>query len=209
MKVVAINGSPHKNGNTNAALEIMAHELNSSGIETELIHVGGESFHGCIGCGRCFKSPEALCAFDDDPLNEVTAKMRAADGFILGSPTYFGGIAGTMKCFLDRAFYSSYGGKFRNKAATVVAVARRSGGVEVVNQLKNYLTLAETIIAPSQYWQAVHGAGPGEITQDEEGIEIIRRNAQGLIWALNMINATKDSVIPPQDEKRARTNFVR
>jgi len=209
MKVIAINGSPNKNGNTAKVLEIMAQVLSSHNIETETAHIGGKLIHGCIGCGKCFKSETSSCVFGDDPVNEVTAKMREADGFILGSPTYFGGIAGTMKCFLDRAFYSSYKGMLRHKAATAVAVARRSGGVEVTSQLKHYLTLAETLIAPSQYWQVVYGAIPGDVTQDAEGIAVITANAKALAWLINMSTQTKDSIVPPHFEKRPRTNFIR
>jgi multimeric flavodoxin WrbA len=147
--------------------------------------------------------------FDNDPVNKVTAKMRAADGYILGSPTYFAGIAGAMKCFLDRAFYSSYNGKLRHKAATVVAVTRRSGGVEVVNQLKHYLTLTEALIAPSQYWQLAHGAVPGDVEKDDEGMAIIKSNAEALAWLLKMSKETKDSITPPDLAKRPRTNFIR
>ncbi|MCL2699323.1 MAG: flavodoxin family protein [Defluviitaleaceae bacterium] len=208
MKVTAINGSPNKNGNTAKALEIMTGELDRLGVETEIIHVGGELIHGCIACGKCFKA-DPKCVFNDDPVNEVTAKLRAADGYILGSPTYFGGIAGAMKCFLDRAFYSSYGsGLLRHKAATVVAVARRSGGVEVVNQLKHYLTLSEALIAPSQYWTLIHGAVPGEIEKDHEGVAVIKRNAEALAWLLKMTKATKVDIQAPEFVKRPRTNFI-
>jgi len=209
MKVIAINGSPRKDGNTAKALEMMSQELSLHGIETEVAHIGGELIHGCIGCGHCYKSENSSCVFNDDPVNEVTAKMREADGYILGSPTYFAGIAGAMKCFLDRAFYSSYNGKLRHKAATVVAVARRSGGVEVVNQLKHYLTLSEALIAPSQYWQVAHGAVPGDVEQDDEGMTIIKENAKALAWVMIMSKATKDSVASPNFVKRPRTNFIR
>lgn len=209
MKVIAINGSPHRDGNTAKALEVMTQELKRHGIETETAHIGGELIHGCVGCGWCFKSEGSRCVFDGDLVNEVTEKMRAADGYILGSPTYYGGIAGAMKCFLDRAFYSSYNGLLRHKAATVVAVARRSGGVEVVNQLKHYLTLTETLITPSQYWQLVHGALPGDVLQDAEGLAVITENAKALAWLLNMSKETKGSIVPPDFVKRPRTSFIR
>ncbi len=209
MKVIAINGSPRKEGNTFTALNIMAEELKKEGIDTEIIHVGKEQMHGCIGCGYCYKSENNHCVFKDDITNEVTDKMRTADGIILGSPTYFGGVAGAFKCFLDRAFYSSYAKvDFRNKVCTAVAVARRSGGVEVYNQLCNYFHLVEAVIPPSQYWVLAHGADEGEILEDHEGIQIIRRNANAMAWQLKMINATKDSIALPYVEKKARTNFI-
>ncbi len=210
MKVVAINGSPRADGNTYTALKTMATQLENEGMEVEIIHIGDKTIHGCTGCGYCFRSENNQCVFKDDMVNEVTQKMREADGIILGSPTYFGGIAGTMKCFLDRAFYTSYGkGYFRNKVATSVATVRRSGGVEVYNQLNNYLALSETITPPSQYWVLGYGANKGEIEQDNEGMQAIRRNANAMAWLLKTIDAGKETIPLPTLEKRERTNFIR
>lgn len=210
MKVIAINGSPKNDGNTATVLRVMAEELEKEGIETEIIQVGHALIHGCIGCGGCFKDPENKCVFKDDLVNEVTAKMREADGLILGSPTYFGGIAGAMKAFLDRAFYSSYSGYFRNKVATAAAVVRRAGGVEVFNQLLNYLNLAETVTPPSQYWGVVYGAAPQEALKDEEGLQVVRRNAGAMAWLLKNAEAGKQAgVALPGTEKKSRTNFIR
>ena len=131
------------------------------GIETETIQIGNRSIRGCIACGRCGKSEGHFCVFDDDCVNEISAKMREADGFILGSPTYYAAIAGTMKSFLDRVFFSS-SRYFRLKVATSVATVRRAGGVDVIHQLNNYLNLAQVVIPPSQYWTMAYGMDKGE-----------------------------------------------
>lgn len=208
MKVIAINGSPRKNGNTNQALKIMADELEQQGIEVEIIQIGHLNIHGCIHCGYCWTSEGNHCVFKDDIVNETAKKMREADGFILGSPTYYAGIAGTMKAFLDRVFFTS-SDYFKYKVATSISVVRRAGGVDVVHQLNNYLNLAQTVVPPSQYWTVAYGMDKGEIIQDEEGIQTIRKNARSMAWLLKIIDAAKENIPVPAEEDHVMTNFIR
>ncbi len=208
MKVIAINGSPRKNGNTNQALKIMADELEQQGIEVEIIQIGHLNIHGCIHCGYCWTSEGNHCVFKDDIVNETAKKMREADGFILGSPTYYAGIAGTMKAFLDRVFFTS-SDYFKYKVATSISVVRRAGGVDVVHQLNNYLNLAQTVMPPSQYWTVAYGMDKGEIIQDEEGIQTIRKNARSMAWLLKIIDAGKENIPVPAEEDQVMTNFIR
>lgn len=208
MKVVAVNGSPRVNGNTGHALNLMAEELQKQGIEVEIIQVGQLDLHGCIACAYCKTSEGNQCVFKEDIVNEAAAKMRAADGFILASPTYYAGIAGTMKAFLDRVFYTS-SGYFKWKVATSVAVVRRAGGVDVVHQLNNYLNLAETVIPPSQYWTVGYGTAKGEVLQDGEGVQTLRKNAGAMAWLLKVMEDGKKKVPYPAAEERVMTNFVR
>lgn len=208
MKVIAINGSPRKNGNTTQALQIMSEELNRQGIEVETLQIGQMEIHGCIGCGYCWTSEGNQCRFKEDIVNEAAKKMREADGFILASPTYYAGIAGTMKAFLDRVFYTS-SGYFRYKVATSISVVRRSGGVNVVHQLNDYLHLAETVLPPSQYWTTVYGMDKGEIHEDKEGVQTIRKNAAAMAWLLKTLAAGKTQVPYPEEEEREMMNFIR
>lgn len=208
MKVIAINGSPNQDGNTGHALQIMKKELERQGIEVEVIWIGRLDIHGCIACGYCSTSEQNRCVFQNDIVNETAAKMREADGFILASPTYYAGIAGTMKAFLDRVFFTS-SEYFKYKVATSVAVVRRAGGVDVVHQLNNYLNLAETVMPPSQYWTVGYGMEPKEVLRDEEGIQTIRKNARCMAWLLKVIEAGKEHVPFPEGEDRAMTNFIR
>ncbi len=208
MKVIAINGSPRKDGNTSQVLKVMAGELEQHEIEVEIIQIGQLNIHGCIGCGYCWTSEENHCVFKDDIVNEVARKMREADGFILASPTYYAGIAGTMKAFLDRVFYTS-SGYFKYKVATSISVVRRAGGVDVVHQLNNYLNLAQTVIPPSQYWTVAYGLEKGEIHQDKEGIQTLRKNAGSMAWLLKIIDAGKEKIPVPVEEDRVMTNFIR
>jgi len=208
MKVIAINGSPRENGNTFFALSKMAEQLKKEKIETEIIQIGSQKIRGCMGCGNCFKAENNLCSINDDVFNKTAAIIREADGLIIGSPAYYAGIAGTMKCFLDRLFYTS-SRYFRHKVGASVSIARRAGAVDIIHQLNNYFNLAEMIIAPSQYWSVVFGATPGEIAKDEEGIQTIEKSAQAMAWLLKMIDATKNTIPAPAQQNRIRTNFIR
>lgn len=207
MHVVLINGSPRAKGNTRLALDTIADELEREGIETEIIHVGGEPIHGCIACGYCGRSENHRCVFKDDLVNDTAEKMRQADGFILGSPTYYAGIAGSMKCFLDRVFYTS-SSYFSYKVASAVAVVRRTGGLDTLHQLHNYLGLAETVMPSSQYWTVGYGMDKGELEQDGEGMQTIRKHAKAFAWLLKVVDAGKQSIPLPPKEDHLFTNFI-
>ncbi len=209
MKVIAINGSPKKEGNTFHALNIVGNELIASGIEFEIIHVGNKMIHGCIACGKCAVNQDEKCTIITDELNDYIQKIKEADGIILGSPVYYSGIAGTMKCFLDRLFYvsSSNGNLFRHKVAAAVVAVRRSGGSATFDSLNHYLTYSEMILATTNYWNIIHGRTPGEVTQDAEGIQIMRVLGKNMAWILKMKEAS--TIEPPKKEIKEITNFVR
>ena len=208
MKVIALNGSPKKDGNTACALRLMAEELKKDGIETEIIDIGHLTIHGCTACGYCASSENNECIFKDDPVNGTAAKIREADGFILASPTYYAGVAGTMKSFLDRLFYSS-SRHFKYKVATAVTVVRRTGGIDTLHQLNNYLALAQTVSPPSQYWTVVYGRSEGEMMKDLEGVQTIQKNARAMAWLIKVISEGKKNIPMPPEEKRVITNFIR
>lgn len=209
MKVITINGSPNKDGNTATALAAMSDIFYSEGIETEIVHIGRHILHGCIGCGYCFTSADNHCVFKDDPVNEISLKMRSADGIVLGAPTYYAGIPGTMKSFLDRVFFSS-SRYFQYKVGTAVTAVRRAGGVDVVHQLMNFFNLAETVTPPSQYWTVAYGSEDGEALRDGEGMQTLKRNARAMAWLLKVIDASRGKIpLPHDDEQRVFTNFIR
>ncbi len=211
MKVLAINGSPNPNGNTGRALQILLREVQSRGIETELVTIGNETIHGCIGCGRCAEKKNGRCVPFDDAVNELIPKMVAADAIVLGSPTYYSGINGTIKSFLDRAFFvsRSSGDLFRLKFGASVAAVRRSGGIHAVDQLNKYFQISEMTVAGSCYWNAVHGLVPGEIDRDAEGLCIVRTLGRNLAWLLKLAEYGKGHVDPPEPETPVMTNFIR
>ena len=175
MKVVAFNGSPKKEGNTYHAIKMVAEELEKEGIEVEIVHVGNKTIRGCMACNGCARNQDRKCVMKDDEVNEWIEKMDKADGVILGSPVHFSAIGGTMKSFLDRAFYvgSSNGGMYRHKVGAAVTAVRRSGGVPTFEQLNNFLNYSEMLMPTSNYWNVIHGTAPGEVSQDGEGKQIM------------------------------------
>ena len=212
MKVVAVNGSPKENGNTAQALQVLLGEVHKKDIETELVTVGNKMIHGCIGCGKCRDVKNGKCiAFPNDLVNELLPKLVAADAIVLGSPTYFAGINGTMKSFLDRVFYvaSGNGGQFRLKYGASVVVLRRGGGTAAFDELNKYLQISEMTIASGCYWSAVHGRVPGEVQQDLEGLRLLRVQGRNLAYLLQLAEYGKGHVSLPEREEPIATNFVR
>jgi multimeric flavodoxin WrbA len=183
----------------------VCNELEKQNIETEIIHVGNMNLKGCISCNQC---NEGHCRFSDDKLREIVNKVHAADGLLLGSPVYYASIAGTMKCFLDRLFYPNRG-RMRLKVGASIAVLRRSGGVTTFDQLNNYFLISEMMIAPSYYWNAIHGGTPGEVLKDEEGICVLNNLANNMAWMLHMKEYSKKVYPEPAPIERSFTNFIR
>lgn len=211
MKVVAINGSPHKDGNTYSALKMVGNILEKSGIEFSIIHVGNKQVRGCIACGQCIKRKDEKCAITTDSTNEWIQEMKNADGIVIGSPVHFSGIAGTMKSFLDRAFYVSgvNGGLFRHKVGASVVAVRRSGGTATFDSLNHYLTYAEMIMATSNYWNVVHGRIAGEAEQDAEGVQVMEVLGNSILWLLKMKEYASEGVESPQPTAKIMTSFIR
>ncbi len=210
MKVVAFNGSPKKEGNTYQAIKIVADELEKQGIETEIVHVGNKTIKGCTSCGTCRDRSER-CVISNDEVNEWIQKMKTADGIILGSPVYYSGVNGTMKSFLDRAFFviGSSGNFLRHKVGVSVAAVRRSGGIPTIEQLNKYINYSEMLMPGSNYWNVIHGMTPGEISEDAEGIQIMRVLGKNMAWTMKLVQNGKGIVEEPEREKKLFTNFVR
>lgn len=208
MYAVAINGSPKEKGNTYHALKLVTSELEKQGISTEIIHIGDKIIRGCLSCGACLRNQNERCVIDDE-VNVVLQKMKAADAIILGSPVYYASIAGTMKSFIDRAFYvaSANGGMFRHKVGASVAVARRSGEVATFDHLNHYFTLAEMFVPSSNYWNTIHGQRPQEVLKDEEGVQTMRVLGKNMAFLINSIEQNRENF--PEKEERIWTNFIR
>ena len=211
MKVIAINGSPRKGGNTETALKMVLKELENEGIQTEIIQVGNQAIRGCVGCNGCFKNRNDKCVITGDDVNEWIQTIKDADGILLGSPVYYSGMSGTMKSFLDRLFYVSgaNGGYFRGKVGASVAAVRRSGGIPTVDQLNKYLQYEEMLMVNGNYWTVIHGLKPGEVDEDGEGTQIMSRLGKNMAWALKLVEHGKGVVEHPQAESKVYTHFIR
>jgi multimeric flavodoxin WrbA len=211
MKVIAVNGSPNKEGNTFHSLNMIGNELKAGSIEFEIIHIGHKMIHGCTACGKCAVNRDGKCVIKTDDLNQWIQLLKEADGIIFGSPVYYSGVPGTMKSFMDRLFFvaGANGGLFRHKVAAAIVAVRRTGGSSTLDCLNHYLTYSEMIIATSNYWNVLHGASAGEVTRDIEGRQIMRVLAKNMMWLLKMKEATSGTIDPPVKEKKEYMNFIR
>ncbi|MCL2628390.1 MAG: flavodoxin family protein [Oscillospiraceae bacterium] len=202
MKVLLVNGSPNSDGCTYTALMEVAITLKANDIETELFQIGTKPQRGCLGCGKC--GDLGKCAFDDDLCNELAAKMKTADGIVVGSPVYYSGPNGILCALLDRVFFSS-SGSFMHKPAACVVCCRRGGASAAFDRLNKYFTIAQMPVVSSQYWNAVHGFTPDDVRRDLEGLQIMRTLGSNMAWLLKNIEAGNP---PPEPEaERFWTNF--
>lgn len=205
MKILLINGSPKKEGNTFIALSEVQKTLEAEGVETEMIHVGHKDIHGCITCLKCRE--KGKCVFDDI-VNEVAEKFKEADGIVIGSPVYYASPNGTLISFLDRLFYSTPFDKSM-KVGAAVAVARRGGTTATFDVLNKYFTISNMPIVPSQYWNNVHGRMPGEALQDAEGLQTMRQLARNMAFLVKSIQLGKEKFGLPKKEEWTPTHFIR
>ncbi|MDR1863320.1 MAG: flavodoxin family protein [Treponema sp.] len=205
MKVIAFNGSPHTGGVVAKGISVMAGALEREGIETGIVTVGNRSIRGCMDCRKC--KDTGKCVIDDE-VNSWREEALGAEGIILGSPVYYGGIAGTFKCFLDRFFFP--GPDLRYKAGASVVSLRRSGGIAAFQQINNYFNLAQMLITPGVYWNVIHGNTPEELAEDEEGLQIMEVQGRNMAWLIKTLRAGKqEAPLPPPIIPRKRTNFIR
>lgn len=202
MKVLLVNGSPRARGCTYTALSEIASELEKYGVESEIFQIGSGPVRGCIACGGC--STKGQCVFDDDPCNELAARMAAADGIVIGSPVYFAGPNGALCALLDRAFYSSPA-DMRFKVGAAVVSCRRGGASASFDRLNKYFTIRQMPVVSSIYWNSVHGNTPEEVEKDLEGLQTMRYIAKNMVYLLKSIAGGGAEL--PEPEKRERTNF--
>lgn len=205
MKVLLINGSPRKDGNTQIALREMEKIFNSENIETEIVQIGDKMIRGCIACSAC--KDLGKCVFDDI-VNEVAVKFAECDGLIIGSPVYYASANGTLISFLDRLFNSTNFDKTMKVGASVV-IARRGGMSATFDELNKYFTICGMPIASSQYWNSVHGNKQGEANDDLEGLQTMRVLARNMSFLMKSIQLGKEKFGLPEKETRQKTNFIR
>ena len=212
MKILLINGSPNPKGNTALALDQTETVFNEQGFITERLEVGGELIQGCVGCFGCFKARTGKCVkFPKDQVNGWITKMTEADGLVLGSPVYYAGVNGTLKSFLDRAFFASLSGGnlLRHKVGLAVAAVRRAGSMPTLDQLNRYFSIMEMTIASGNYWIQVHGMAPGEAKDDAEGLQSVTVGAENMAWLLKLMEYGREAVPAPAQSKKIFTSFIR
>lgn len=189
MKVVAFNGSPRKDGNTFLLLRRVLDALEREGIETELVQVGGNPIRGCTACYQCGKNKNGRCVQESDMVNDCIAKMRQADGILLGSPTYFADITPELKALIDRSGFVSRanGGFLRRKAGAAVVAVRRGGEIHAFDTINHLFLICEMIVVGSCYWNMGFGRDKGEVEKDEEGIRTMTVLGENMAWLLKKL----------------------
>ena len=203
MKVILVNGGPHKDGCTNVALEEIAKILKSEKIETEIMWLENNPIGGCIGCNYCLQNGNRC--FMDDRVNEFLEKVETTDGFVFGSPVHFAGASGALTSFLDRAFYGR-GSLFAGKVCASVVSCRRGGASSAFDQINKYALMSNMFLVGSSYWNQIHGTNKNEAKQDLEGLQTMRNLGRNIAYILKCINL---DVPKPEIEKNFKTNFIR
>ena len=210
MKVLLVNGSPHKEGCTYTALAEVGNALNQSGIDTDVFWIGSKPLSGCIACKSCIQKNR--CVFDD-AVNDFLELAGDYDGFIFGTPVHWAGASGAITSFLDRVFYADLNGggnRFLLKPAAVVMSARRAGTTATWDQVNKYFGLMQMPIITSRYWNMVHGAKPEDVKQDAEGLQTLRVLGRNMAWFLKCKEAGENAGIQlPEQEPMTFTNFIR
>jgi multimeric flavodoxin WrbA len=202
MKVIAINGSPRKKGNTEFLLREVMSELEKENIKTELIQLGGRDVNGCVACMKCRKEKDGRCHKKNDILNDIIAKMVKADGIIIGSPVYFADLTSETKALLDVAGYAlrGAGNPLKRRVGAAVIAVRRAGAIHAFDSINHFFLINEMIIPGSSYWNIGIGREKGEVENDEEGIKTMHTLGQNMAWLLQKINK-KGVEKPPKTVK--------
>ena len=191
MKVVAFSGSARRGGNTAILLGHVLGELAQEGIETELVELAGATIHGCLACRKCSTRKDRRCSQTNDMGNVYIDKMAAADGILLGSPTYVADISPEIKALIDRACMVGKvnGGMFRRKVGAAVVAVRRAGAIHAFDTLNHFFLIGEMIVPGSSYWNIAIGRDPGDVEKDEEGIQTMKVLGQNMAWLMKKVGA--------------------
>jgi len=186
MNVVAFNGSPRKDGNTAAMLRLVLQELEREGIRTELVQLADLKIRGCRACYQCFTAKNRHCALADDGLNDCVDKMLAADGILLGSPTYFADLTADLKALIDRAGMTARanGEMFQRKAGAAVVAVRRAGAIHAFDSINHFFLISQMIVPGSCYWNIALGREKGEAANDQEGVHTMQVLGQNMAWLM-------------------------
>lgn len=189
MKIVAINGSSRKNGNTADMMNLVVQELTAAGHEVEVITLAGETINPCKACFACVG--KGNCVWNNDCFQEIYSKMTGADCIILGSPTYSADVSSTLKAVIERASVVSdvNAGMFRHKVGAGLAVGRRAGTMNALDSLNHFFLNKEMFVVGSTYWPLAYGKLPGDALKDEEGVATMKALGQNIAWILEKLKS--------------------
>jgi len=188
--VVAFNGSSRIDGNTAILLRTVLKELEANGIETELVQFGPKTIPGCKACYKCFDNKNGHCSVKNDPINDAIDKMLAADGIIIGSPTYFADISSNTKSLIERTGMASKanGDMFKLKVGAAVVAVHRGGAIHAFDSISHFFTIGQMIIVGSSYWNIGVGRNIGEAEKDDEGMATMKTLGKNMSWVLKKLH---------------------
>lgn len=189
MKVVAINGSPRRDGNTAILIKEVFKVLENHGIETEFIQLGNKPVHGCTACMKCRETQDGKCHIKNDHLNLCLQKMVEADGIIIGSPVYFADVTTEIKALIDVAGYVTRANGFtlKRKIGAAVIAVRRGGALHAFETINNFFLINQMIVPGSSYWNFAFGRNPGEVVNDAEGMQTMQTLGENMAWLLQQV----------------------
>jgi len=193
MKVVAFNGSPRKNGNTSLLIKHAFSTLEESGIECELIQIGGEIIRGCTACSKCKENKDQRCVIEDDIVNQCIQKMIDADGIIIASPTYFADVTPETKALIDRAGYVARANDsmLKMKIGAAIVAVRRAGSIHAFDSINHFFLINEMVVVGSSYWNIGIGHDIREVNLDDEGVETMLTLGENMAWLLQKLKGKK------------------
>ena len=191
MKVIAINGSARKNGNTAFLINEVFKILKKHDIDCEMIQLSGEYIRGCIACDQCYELKNNTCIQKDDIVNECIQKMIDADGIILASPTYFSNVTAEMKALIDRAgrVGRANNNAFKHKIGAAIVAVRRAGAIHAFNSINHFFLIEEMIIPGSTYWNIGIGKDKGDVSSDDEGLANMKNLGENMAWVLKSLHS--------------------
>lgn len=182
MKILGVNGSARRDGNTAILIRTVLEALNRAGIETEMIQLAENRIEPCKACFAC--GGQKNCVHRKDGFGELFKKMTEADGMILGSPVYSANVSANMQAFLERAAVvcDMNPGLLKHKIGAAVVSVRRGGALNAVDTINHFFLNHEMVVVGSTYWNMAYGQMPGDVLKDTEGMANMKNLAENFIW---------------------------
>jgi multimeric flavodoxin WrbA len=193
MKVLGINCSPRKGGNTEILIKEVFKSLEENGIKTELFQLGGKKLNGCIACMKCRKAGDGRCHQENEVINQCIKKMVKADAIIIGSPVYYADLSAQAKALIDVAGYAirGAGNPLKRKVGAAVIAVRRAGAIHALDSINHFFLINEMIITGSSYWNLALGREKGDVLKDEEGMKTMKVLGENMAWLMKRLKGTK------------------
>lgn len=187
MKVLGINSSARKDGNTAILMNKVFDALNQAGIETELVQLAGNVIEPCKACWAC--GGHGNCVHRKDSFREIFEKMKEADGILLGSPVYSANVSANMQALLERAAVvgDMNPGLFTRKVGAAVTAARRGGALQAIDTMNHFFLNHEMYVAGSTYWNMGYGQMQGDVEKDQEALANMENLGQNMAYLLRAL----------------------